>query len=206
MEAGPFPLSSRPSAAKWRDLRFLQSFTGLNGSGALPFVIPTERSEVEGSAVSSIIHQAEWKRGPYPCHPDRSASEAEGSAVSSIIHQAEWKRGPYPCHPDRSASEVEGSAVSSIIHRAEWKSGPSLCHPDRSAAKWGDLEFLQSFTGLNGSAALPFVIPTERSEVEGSAVSSIIHRAEWKSGPSLCHPDRAQRSGGICGSFNHSPG
>jgi hypothetical protein len=39
--------------------------------------------------------------------------------------------------------------------------------------------------------ALPFVIPTERSEVEGSAVPSIIHRAEWKRGPSLCHPDRA---------------
>jgi hypothetical protein len=35
------------------------------------------------------------------------------------------------------------------------------CHPDRSEAQWRDLLFTSAASNLNGSATLPFVIPTE---------------------------------------------
>ena len=43
-----YELSSRPERSEWRDLRLTHPAANMNGSVALPFVIP---SEAEGSAV-----------------------------------------------------------------------------------------------------------------------------------------------------------
>ena len=56
---------------------------------------------------------------------------------------------------------------------------PMNCHPDRSAAEWRDLLFTSEASNLNGSAILPFVIP---SEAEGSAVST---DPSWKCSSTL---------------------
>ena len=45
------------------------------------------------------------------------------------------------------------------------------CHPDRSETQW-DLLFTSTVSNLNGSAALPFVIPTEAKRSGGICSST----------------------------------
>jgi hypothetical protein len=85
------------------------------------------------------------------------------------------------CHPDRS-----GGICSSLNQHLLRTEAPP--YPLSSRPKWRDLQFSQSASASNRSAALPFVIPTE---VEGSAVLSISICFEPKRRPTLCHPDRS---------------
>ncbi len=59
-----------------------------------------------------------------------------------------------------------------------------------------DLRLTRAASNTNGSAPLPFVIP---SEAEGSAVLSTSIKYKWKRLPSLCHPERSR---GICSSLH----
>ena len=101
---------------------------------------------------------------------------------------------------------------------------PSLLSP---RPKWKDLQFSEPASEADGSATLPFVIPTEVEGISRSSLnqylmqteappslsgpnrsggicsSLICIRCQTEAPPSLfCHPDR---SGGICSSLNQHP-
>ena len=63
------------------------------------------------------------------------------------------------------------------------------CHADRSEAEWRDLLFSQSTSNTDGSAALPFVIPT-CSEVEwGDLLFLSVNIQPWMgTHPTLLRP------------------
>src|ERR1700678_2602829 len=103
---------------------------------------------------------------PSPLSSRPKRSEVEGSAVPSSTTHAEWKRHPPLCHPDRSEAERRDLRSPHPQTRAEWKLRSPLFHPDRSG---GICSPLIHKPMLNGSSALPFVIPTG---AEGSAVPS----------------------------------
>jgi len=123
---------------------------------------------------------------PLSSRPQRSA--VEGSAVRPAAlpnSPSQTSNHKQKCHPDRSEAKWRYPLFPSAPIESEWKRHPPLCHPDRSEAKRRDPLFPSAPSNLNGSATLPFVIPTG-----------------------------AKRSGGICGAplgppefsvSNHNP-
>src|ERR1700678_2778578 len=98
------------------------------------------------------------------CHPDRSAAKWRDLRFSPPANGCSMEAPPSPL----SSREL----VTFLLER-QFFLGTRIpyqnmnCHPDRSVAKWRDLLFSPPASKANGSAALPFVIP---SEAEGSAV------------------------------------
>jgi hypothetical protein len=82
---------------------------------------------------------------------------------------ATLRRHPPLCHPEPRLVCYKLGLQMNIA--AKRKFPPKNCHPDRSEAKWRDLLFAIPRVALNGSTALPFVIP---SAAEGSAVLLIL--------------------------------
>src|ERR1700677_2593421 len=126
--------------------------SNLNRSATLPFVIP---SEAEGSAVSRTFPGDVFPLTKQKCHPDRS--EAEWRDLLFILQsiESESKRYPPLCHPERSRG-ICGFADLSwrcfSINQTEVSSGAK-----RSG---GTCCSSSKVSNLNGSATLPFVIPT----------------------------------------------
>src|SRR6202020_1156653 len=128
------------------------SATTVGGSAVLPFVISTERSVVERSALSAVLPWA----GEVKAMKNRSCSATTigGSAASPLSSQ-----------PERSG--VERSAVSAVL---PWAG-------EVKAMKSGSC----SATTVAGSAALPFVISTgaQRSgEICGVSGPSLGRRSQ----------------------------
>jgi hypothetical protein len=104
---------------------------------------------------------AEWNEGIEFQRRKKLATTTGGEPVHSdarecrngIVHEADF------------TTALKGTQAS-LMHRIVLPnpSAPKQnCHPDRSAAKWRDLlfSFNPSHLKLDGSATLPFVIPTE---------------------------------------------
>src|SRR5580704_4490263 len=129
---------------------------------------------------------------------------------------------PYPLSSRAKPRDLQFSPLATNAAALKMR-----CHPDRSEAEWRDLLFSPSASNLDGSATLPFVIPSEaegsavlstghqcrgpedelssrpeRSGVEGPAVLSLSIQPRWKRDPTLCHPERSR---GICGSLHRPP-
>ena len=155
MEARLSPLSSR---AKPRDLQFTHPPSNVNGS------------------VSPL------------CHPERSG----GTCCSPIHHQMLNGSASLPFV---IPSEAEGSAV--LLNRQQRQIKARLS-PLSSRAKRRDLLFTHPPSNVNGSASLPFVIP---SEAEGSAVHSTGIKCRSKR-PALPLSSRAKR-GTCCSPIHH---
>jgi hypothetical protein len=83
-------------------------YSPLNGSTAVPFVIP---SEAEGSAVISASIRCWMVALPSPLSSRPERSEVEGSAVISASIRCWMVALPSPLSSRPERSEVEGSAV-----------------------------------------------------------------------------------------------
>jgi hypothetical protein len=95
---------------------------------------------------------------------------------------------------------VEGPAVPSILlTNVRWKRYPPLCHPGRSVAKWRDLLFRRSYSPTcDGSATLPFVIPTGAQRSGGTCCSvDPTHQRAMEAPPSplSSRPERSEVEG-----------
>ena len=204
----------------------LKPAPNIDDSATLPFVIP---SEAEGSAVLSTSTQHRRERHSPLCHPERSrpvpacrggicgslnqhptSTTAPLSPLSSRAKPTcpglPWRdlqsSQPAPNIDDSATlpfvipSEAEGSAVLSTSTQHRRQRHSPLCHPERSR---GICSPLNQQSNLNGSATLPFVIP---SEAEGSAVLSTSTQHRRQRGSPLCHPERSR---GICSPLNQHP-
>ncbi len=161
MEAPPSPLSSRPKRSAVEGSEFSQPASALDGSTALPFVIPTEAQRSGGDPqFSQPVSALDGSTAlPFVIPTEAQRSGGIRSSLNRYLLWMEALPSPLSSRPKRSV--VEGSAVLSTGICSGWKHCPPLCHPDRSAAQWRDPQFSQPASAQDGSTALPFVLPTE---------------------------------------------
>jgi hypothetical protein len=122
--------------------------------------------------------------------PERSG--VERSAVSAVL--------PWKCFSTGGVMGLrpaQGDEKYLLFgNYTRWKRRPPLCHLDRSAAEWRDLRCQRSFPGN--------VFRPDESRAFGPAQGDekrvlFSNYRRRKRRPPLCHLDRAQRSGEICG-------
>ena len=123
---------------------------------------------MEGSAVLSISICC----GRSAALPFVIPTEVEEIWVLSTSICCGPKRDPRLCHPDRS-----GGIRSSLNQQLLWTEAPPS--PLSSRPKWRDLQFSQSSSAVDRSAALPFCHP-DRS---GGICSSLNQHLLWTEAP-----------------------
>ncbi len=132
-------VSSRPERSEVEGPAVPSAPSNLNGSAALPFVIPTEA----GGICSAPVGVPEFSvSNPQP--PNRSviptgAKRSGGTCCSIRTIESEWKRCPPLCHPDRSGGIC--SAPVGVPEFSVSNPQPPNRSVKRSVAQWRDLLF-----------------------------------------------------------------